>query len=87
MTARRSDRGSVSVELGLCCVKSEFEVIVVELRVNDFVASIFQKRWFHAANDAIPTVEKETFHDGDASVDSNKIVDELCNIEIDWWVQ
>ena len=50
------------VVFGLSRADCGFEIVVIEAGIQDFVPGVFQERRFDAANDAVPTVEKEDSH-------------------------
>jgi hypothetical protein len=52
----------VLIELGLGGRKSSGEVIVIQSRIDDFVAVVLQVGRFDAAWDRVPAVKEEDFH-------------------------
>jgi hypothetical protein len=63
-TARASndDLGVVPIELVLSGSAGEFEIIIVELGVDDLAAVLLEIGRFDAAWDTLPTVQEKNFH-------------------------
>jgi hypothetical protein len=58
----------VDVELGLGDSDGLGEVVVGQLRVENFVAVVFQLRRLHAARNRVPAVKEENLHDAGGSL-------------------
>ncbi len=54
----------VLIVFGLSGADGQIEVVIVQCRVDDFVASVFQVGRFDAADDAVPAVEEKDSHVG-----------------------
>ena len=55
------------IELGLGSLDCQREVIVIEGRIQDFVAVVLEVDWLYATWDGVPAVEEKDFHRADAS--------------------